>query len=856
MKKIYSLINLTILISLMMLLKTEFSSAQAFTSVTNLNSLTVSAITGEKPQSKVWTYGGKWWMVMPNSSGTQIWRLDGTAWTSVMNISSSISTFADCKVVGNITHILLYQGASSSLVSVEYVPATHTYQVWTTRPTPVAINIIADETATIDVDSYGRMWLAAASSGNINVRWSDTPYSTWSAPITIASGATTDDICVVTAMPGGKTGVLWSNQTTKRFGFKTHVDNADPATWSADEVPASQSALNVGLGMADDHLNVKVASDGTLYAAVKTSYDTPGNPRIALLIRRPAGTWDNIYSIDESGTRGIVALNEATGKVQVIFTASDAGGNILYRESSTSSIAFGSTNTLISGGTWNNATSTKQNYSNEVVIVASNSTTAAGILGSNGSFALNFDGVNDPALVDYVNCSNAASANITGAITIEAWVRTDGAATQSIVKKNFGTTSGYELSLSNNVPTLPQNFFFRLNGVDANRVNSTNYYPIDGTWAHVAATYDGATMKLYVNGVLNGTPLSVVTSIVNNTNNLVIGTDAAALGTKSFNGSIDEVRVWNVARTAQEILDNYNKEITSGTGLVGRWGMNEGTGTTTANSGSGTGLNGTLMNGTVAGNGPMWVPGAPFSAGVTPPAPTTPTLISPADIATGIAISPTLSWNASSGATSYQVQLSTVANFASTVYNQSGIATTSASVTPALANNTVYYWRVNATNAGGTSAWSSPVWSFTTTASTPTVQDNGAGYALDFDGTDDYVNAGNNPSVQITGTAITMEAWIKPTKALATMSILKKTGVIGAGTGYELYCGSAGYIYCRFNGADASRAWSTTIPYPTNGSWIHVAATYDGSNTRMYLNGVLAATTAYTAPIVNSTNPL
>jgi hypothetical protein len=184
--------------------------------------------------------------------------------------------------------------------------------------------------------------------------------------------------------------------------------------------------------MADDHLNVAVASDGTIYAALKTGYDTPGNPRIALLIRRPSGTWDNIYSIDESGTRGIVVLNEAAGKLQVIFTASDAGGSILYRESSTSGISFGPVNTLISGGTYNNASSTKQNYSNEVVIIASSGTSVLGALGSNGSSALNFDYEND-----YVSCGTSALANITGAITLEAWVRSDGINTQSIVKNRF-----------------------------------------------------------------------------------------------------------------------------------------------------------------------------------------------------------------------------------------------------------------------------------------------------------------------------------------------------------------------------------------------------------------------------------
>jgi hypothetical protein len=951
MRKFYSISKVTSLIALIMFLAAGQISAQGFQSITNLNSLTVSAITGEKPQSKVWTYAGRWWMVMPNSSGTQIWRLDGTTWTSVLNISASTATFADCKAVGNVTHILLYQGTSSSLVSVEYVPATHTYQVWTIRNTTVSITLDASvETASIDIDGTGRMWLANAGTTEVYVRWADSPYSTWSSPITIATGIDDDDICAVTAF-NGRIGVLWSNQVTDRFGFKYHVD-ADPvSTWSADEVPASQSALSIGSGMADDHLNFAVASDGTIYAAVKTSYDTPGNPRIALLIRRPAGTWDNIYSVDEGGTRGIVVLNEAAGKVSVIFTASDAGGNILYRESPTSSIAFGSTNILMSGGTWNNATSTKQNYSNEIVILAGNGSSAAGVLGSNGSFALNFDGTNDASTTDYINCGTSASADITGAITLEAWVRSDGAATQSIVKKNTATT-GYELSLSNNTGAgLPQNYFFRLNGNDTYRVNSTSYYPVDGTWAHVAGTYDGSVMKLYVNGVQEGGNVPGPASFASNTSNLVIGTDAGAIATKSFNGGIDEVRVWNVARTAQEILDNYKKEISSGTGLVGRWGMNEGTGTATANSIAG-GLNGTLMNGTVVGNGPLWVPGAPFGGVVAPTVPIAPTLVSPANAATGIAISPTLSWNTSTGASSYRVQVSTVSNFATTVYDQSGIASTSTLVTPALANNTPYYWRVNATNTQGTSEWSaersfttialgtappaptlispvnaalsvaipttlswnasagaasyqvqvsttsgfsttvfdqsgiaatsaavtpalfnntvyywrvnatnvsgtsvwSPVWTFTTVALTPPIEDNGAGYALDFDGTNDYVNCGNNGSVQITGTAITMEAWIKPTKT-ATMAILKKCDPIDNtppldGKGYELYPGTAGFIYCRINGNDASRAVSTTSY--SNFTWMHVAATYDGANTRMYINGVLEATTPYTAPIVNS----
>jgi fibronectin type 3 domain-containing protein len=69
-----------------------------------------------------------------------------------------------------------------------------------------------------------------------------------------------------------------------------------------------------------------------------------------------------------------------------------------------------------------------------------------------------------------------------------------------------------------------------------------------------------------------------------------------------FAGVIDEARIWSYARSAQEIVDNKNIEIQSAPGLVGRWGLNEGTGTIAADS-SGNAINGTLVN------GPLWAAG-------------------------------------------------------------------------------------------------------------------------------------------------------------------------------------------------------------------------------------------------------
>ncbi len=99
--------------------------------------------------------------------------------------------------------------------------------------------------------------------------------------------------------------------------------------------------------------------------------------------------------------------------------------------------------------------------------------------------------------------------------------------------------------------------------------------------------------------------------------------------------------------------------------------------------------------------------------------PAAPILIAPIVSAINISTSPTFTWNAVSGASSYSLQVSTSNSFATTVYSNLTINGTSQQVS-GLVGGTVYYWRVNAKNAAGTSAYSSR--SFTTiTAGTPTL---------------------------------------------------------------------------------------------------------------------------------------
>jgi uncharacterized protein (TIGR02145 family) len=103
--------------------------------------------------------------------------------------------------------------------------------------------------------------------------------------------------------------------------------------------------------------------------------------------------------------------------------------------------------------------------------------------------------------------------------------------------------------------------------------------------------------------------------------------------------------------------------------------------------------------------------------------PPTPVLSSPADNSTDVSIPVTLNWLASDGAASYGLQISTDTLFSNIVYDSSGFTTRSRSIT-SLNNLTKYYWRVNATNQNGTSAWSNN-WSFTTIRSCGSTIDYG-----------------------------------------------------------------------------------------------------------------------------------
>ncbi|MDX2247606.1 MAG: hypothetical protein SF052_12555, partial [Bacteroidia bacterium] len=360
-------------------------SAQPITH-TPLQPLPVSTTTADKPQSKAWTYNGEWYCVMANPSGTHIWQLNGTTWTSVFTLANNSNMYADVKVAGTLVHLLLFDDLLDDVYiqTLEYNAGTQTYQPWSVNPNATLIDVGVGggrrtETAVIEKDSQGKMWFCYERDGAVFVRWSNAPYTSWSGNIQIVSGLIQRDIAGLIAFSdneGSKIGVAWSNHNTQRFGFRYHLDTNPETTWSSDEIPGNSQAFNVGLGMADDHVNLATASDGHLYMAAKTSYDLNGFVTLILLDRKPNQTWD-YYEVEfnDSGTKPIVVVNEASNEIFFAYSYPDNNtGDLVYKTASRDTLSnLASANRTIllnrDGSSIDMASSIKDTWSEELVVM-------------------------------------------------------------------------------------------------------------------------------------------------------------------------------------------------------------------------------------------------------------------------------------------------------------------------------------------------------------------------------------------------------------------------------------------------------------------------------------------------------
>ncbi|RYD93133.1 MAG: LamG domain-containing protein, partial [Sphingobacteriales bacterium] len=200
----------------------------------------------------------------------------------------------------------------------------------------------------------------------------------------------------------------------------------------------------------------------------------------------------------------------------------------------------------------------------------------------------------------YISVPHSSSINLVNNFTIEARINYTGPNATIIDKGNYD----YLLQVNANSNGNKLGMFDRVNSV---WVYSTGAVP-QNVPSHVAVTYANGNITFYINGVASGTAFMLL-----NPDNqpMNIGRQAPSnCQCNTYNGTIDELRLWSVVRTPAQLQANMNTAVASNsTGLAAYYQFNEGSGTTVTDA-TGNGNTGTLVN------GPQWVNGdlAQYSA--------------------------------------------------------------------------------------------------------------------------------------------------------------------------------------------------------------------------------------------------
>jgi methionine-rich copper-binding protein CopC len=247
-------------------------------------------------------------------------------------------------------------------------------------------------------------------------------------------------------------------------------------------------------------------------------------------------TWTYSWSPDASGTVTIkTRAADDSGNIEIPGT-----GIVVNVAQPTPVLAMGfeegaGTAAADSSGAGNNGT------------LANATWTTAGRYGK----ALSFNGSNS-----WVTVADAASLDLTQRMTLEAWVKPASLIGWTTVVIKERGTNGLAYSLYNSDDTnRPPAAYINAGGLDQSVIGPSNL-PLN-SWSFLAATFDGANLRLYLNGNLVSTRVVTGgTGITTTTNPLRIGGNS--MWGEYFNGLIDEVRVYNVALGQADINKDMN----------------------------------------------------------------------------------------------------------------------------------------------------------------------------------------------------------------------------------------------------------------------------------------------------------
>jgi hypothetical protein len=174
---------------------------------------------------------------------------------------------------------------------------------------------------------------------------------------------------------------------------------------------------------------------------------------------------------------------------------------------------------------------------------------SAGNIGVSGRInqAHDFDGIDDD-----ISVSDSTSLRPNQNYSIALWVKpkTVNGVHRHIVSKRGPSIISYGIWLFST-----SKFYFEVNDGSVHGIQGSTTAVVN-TWYHIAATYDGTDLKLYVNGNLDGTLNAPGINISYNTNDLFIGSGAF---NTNFHGLIDEITIYDYPLTQSDIFTLYSE---------------------------------------------------------------------------------------------------------------------------------------------------------------------------------------------------------------------------------------------------------------------------------------------------------
>jgi len=416
--------------------------------------------------------------------------------------------------------------------------------------------------------------------------------------------------------------------------------------------------------------------------------------------------------------------------------------------------------------------------------------------------ALQLDGTNDSVLVN-----NSARLNPTAAITLAAWIKPDQWGGNRRILQKGNTDNQYRLTAEKGV------LKFNIAGLSAATLSTA--LPETGQWSHVAATYDGAKMSIYINGVLAAQQNSTG-AIRTTTNPLQLGAkNGSTTAGDYFDGTLDDVRVYDRSLAAAEVAALVN----------GQPPVNV---APTVNAGADQSI--TLPNSSVNLAGIVTDDNLP-----NPPASTTKAWTAQSVPAGGTVVFGTPA--AASTTATFNIAGTYILRLTASDGALSSFDDVKVTVAPAPGGGdpTLVTWLKLDDASGPSAADASGYGHSGALTNGPTWTTGQLAGGLKFDGTNDYLQIANPTAAELNPTsAISLAAWINPSSWGSNRRIIQK----GATDNQYRLTAENGVLKFHIAGLSAA---TLTVALPAVGKWTHVAATYDGAKMSIYVNGVLAA---------------